>query len=222
MLFDLDGVLLDSRKAMLATLAGVATAALGRRIMPADLPPEALTAPRVEVLTGLGVVDADAVCERWWSPSLAAAGAGVRLFPGALEGLRAIKDAGMATGLVTLQTRDRLPWLLPEAAFVLLDVTVCREDAEPKPSPNGLRLALDRIGTDPQEAVFLGDTVGDIRAAQAADVTPLGSGWGYATPAALTAAGAVAVLDRPTLIGPDLADYAPHSMAAHSAMPHAR
>ncbi|MFE0061721.1 hypothetical protein [Streptomyces sp. NPDC059003] len=62
-LFDLDGVLLDSRRAVLATLAGVATAALGRRVAVADLPPGAATTPRVEVLSALGVAEPDELCE---------------------------------------------------------------------------------------------------------------------------------------------------------------
>ncbi|MFF3729003.1 HAD family hydrolase [Streptomyces sp. NPDC002476] len=206
MLFDMDGVLLDSRHAMLATLAGVATAALGRRITAADLPPDALTTPRVEVLTGLGVTDPDELCALWWGPALATA-AGTALFPGVLEGLMAIKDAGIATGLVTLQTRTRLPWLLPPAVLALLDVTVCQEDAEPKPAPDGLLLALAKLGAAPFETVFLGDTSGDITAARAADITPLGAAWGYAGPAALKAAGAATVLDDPALIGPGLLDF---------------
>ena len=65
----------------LATLAGVATAALGRRITVADLPPAAATTPRVEVLTGLGVTEPDELCELWLDPALATV-AGTALFPG--------------------------------------------------------------------------------------------------------------------------------------------
>ncbi|UCM88004.1 HAD family hydrolase [Streptomyces marincola] len=201
-LFDMDGVLLDSREAVLATLAGVATAALGRRVTVADLPADAATTPRVEVLAGLGVTEPDELCEIWWDAALATAAA--TLFPGVLEGLMAIKDAGIATGLVTLQKRDRLSWLLPPDVLALLDVTVCREDAQPKPSPDGLLLALGTLGIAPFEAVFLGDTTGDIAAARAAGITPLGAGWGYAGPAVLKAAGAAVVLDDPSRVGPAL------------------
>ncbi|MEU0660700.1 HAD family hydrolase [Streptomyces lavendulocolor] len=215
-LFDMDGVLLDSHDAMLATLAGVATAALGRRITVADLPPDAVTTPRVEVLAALGVTEPDELCDLWWNPALATASSAA-LFPGALEGLMAIKDAGITTGLVTLQTRDRLSWLMPPAALALLDVTVCREDAEPKPAPDGLLLALGKLGASPFETVFLGDTIGDIAAARAAGITPLGAGWGYAGPAALQAAGAAAVLDDATRIGPGLLEYASLQAAALTA-----
>lgn len=206
-LFDMDGVLLDSREATLATLAGVATASLGRRITVADLPADALTTPRVEVLTRLGVTAPDELCEIWWDPALAAASRSA-VFPGVLEGLTAIKDAGMATGLVTLQSRTRLPWLLPPAVLALLDVAVCREDAEPKPSPDGLVLALGKLGASPVQAVFLGDTAGDIRAARAAGITALGAAWGWAGPIALEAAGATVVLDDSASIGPELARHA--------------
>lgn len=205
-LFDMDGVLLDSRNAVLATLAGIATASLGRRITPADLPPHAATTPRVEVLAGLGVPHPDELCEVWWDAALATA-AGTELFPGAMEGLMALKDEGTATGLVTLQPRNRLSWLLPPAVLALLDVTVCREDAEPKPAPDGIQLALDRLGVSPAEAVFLGDTPGDMRAALAAGVTPIGAGWGYAGGQALRDAGAAVVLHDPGWIGPGLLDH---------------
>ncbi|MEW1659056.1 HAD hydrolase-like protein [Streptomyces sp. NPDC093707] len=220
-LFDMDGVLLDSREAVLATLAGVATAALGRRITVADLPPAAATTPRVEVLTGLGVTEPDELCELWWDPALATA-AGTALFPGVLQGLMAVKDAGIATGLVTLQKRDRLSWLLPPAVLDLLDVTVCREDAEPKPAPDGLLLALGKLGAAPFEAIFLGDTVADIIAARAAGITPLGAGWGYAGTAALAAAGATVVLDDAARIGPGLLDYASRPPAVLTATTHTR
>ncbi|MFJ6017642.1 hypothetical protein [Streptomyces sp. NPDC092952] len=42
-----------------ASLAAVATCALGRRVMPDDLPPGALRRPRIEVLALLDVADPD-------------------------------------------------------------------------------------------------------------------------------------------------------------------
>ncbi|MFQ6197729.1 HAD family hydrolase [Streptomyces sp. NPDC000405] len=213
-LFDLDGVLLNSRDAMLATLAGVATAALGRRITTDDLPPDAATTPRVEVLSALGVREPDALCEIWWDVALATA-AGTQLFPGVLEGLMALKDTGTATGLVTLQSRSRLPWLLPPAALGLLDTTACREDAEPKPAPDGIFLALARLAAAPHNAVFIGDTLTDRTAAFRAGVTFAGAGWGYAGTDALTAAGCPVVLTDPAQIGPALLDLIPAGRPPH-------
>ncbi|MFD5696518.1 HAD family hydrolase [Streptomyces lasiicapitis] len=203
-LLDLDGVLLDSRDAHLSTLAGVATASLGRRITTADLPPHAATTPRVDVLAGLGVADPDEICELWWAPALATASA--ELFPGVMDGLQALKDADVVTGLVTLQSRSRLPWLLPPATLGLLDTWVCREDAQPKPAPDGIFLALTRLGVGPREAVFVGDTFTDRQAALEAGVAFAGAGWGYVGTEGLAAAGMSVLLSEPTQIGPGLLD----------------
>ena len=218
MLFDLDGVLLNSRDTVLATLAGVATAALGHRVTVADLPSDAATTPRVDVLATLGVAAPDELCAIWWDVALATAPE-PRLFPGILDGLMAIAGAGLVTGLVTLQARTRLPWLLPPAVLSLLDVTVCREDTEPKPAPDGVLLALAKLGVAPFEAVFVGDSVSDITAALAAGVTPIGAGWGYAGSPALTTAGAAVVLDDPDQVGPGLAGIAGFAPSRLTATP---
>ena len=128
----------------------------------------------------------------------------------------AIVDAGLAMGLVTLQARPRLPWLLPSAVLSLLDATVCREDAEPKPAPDGILLALARLGIAPFEAVFVGDIDSDITAALAAGVTPMGAGWGYAGPPALVSAGAAVVLHDPDRGRARLCSrHHPHGDTAH-------
>ena len=72
-LFDLDGVLLDSQDAVLATLAGFATAALGRRVTVADLPTDAADHPQgrgAGRARGLraGRAQRDLVGRRVWPP----------------------------------------------------------------------------------------------------------------------------------------------------------
>lgn len=214
MLIDLDGVLVDSEPLFRITLAAVATASLGYRVTVADLPQDAATTPRVQVLTALGVEDADEACARWWDAALAAASSsGIPMIPGVVDGLAACRAAGIATGLVTLQARKRLAWLLPPHVLALLDSTVCREDAAPKPSPDGLLLSLAQLNADPDEALFVGDTCEDIAAALAAGITPIGVGWGYADPTALAAAGATAVLTDPANVNPALLDLTPNGLA---------
>lgn len=55
-----------------------------------------------------------------------------------------------------------------------VSVMVCMEDAEPKPSPAPVRLALERLGVE--TAWMCGDTPDDIRAALGARVLPVGIG----------------------------------------------
>ncbi|WP_328842993.1 HAD family hydrolase [Streptomyces sp. NBC_00258] len=201
-LFDLDGVLLDSANQMRSTLAAVATCATGSRVMPGDLPADALRRPRCEVLALLDVADPDDACDRWWDG--AASTTPVETFPGVLSGLLALRTQGTALGAVTLQDPDRVRWLLPEALSEHLEVVITRQDAPPKPAPDGLHLALGRLDVTPERAVFVGDSPSDMTAARAAGVVALGAVWGWHPPAALHAAGAHHLLPQPTSIGPSL------------------
>ncbi|MFI9724652.1 HAD family hydrolase [Streptomyces sp. NPDC052396] len=206
-LFDLDGVLLDSAAAVRATLAAVATCALGRRVTPGDLPPGALRRPRCEVLAFLDVADPDDACDRWWDG--AASAIPVETFPGVLSGLLALRAQGTAIGAVTVQDPERVRWLLPGALSDLLEVVVTRQDAPPKPAPDGLHLALRRLDVPPERAVFVGDSPTDMTAARAAGVVALGAVWGWHPPAALRAAGADHLLLEPASIGLSLLHHLP-------------
>ncbi|MFJ5850817.1 HAD family hydrolase [Streptomyces sp. NPDC092903] len=201
-LFDLDGVLLNSGPAVRTAFASVATCATGRRTTPADLPPCALRRPRAEVLTLLGVTDPDNALARYWDGALAAALPA--LFPGVLTGLLALRADDAAIGVVTLQNRNRLKWWLPPALADLLDVVITPQDAPGKPAPDGPNAALAQLGVQPEHAVLVGDSPGDMAAARAAGLLALGATWGWHPPATLHTAGAHHLLPDPTLIGPSL------------------
>ncbi|WKV72847.1 HAD family hydrolase [Streptomyces sp. PCS3-D2] len=191
-LFDLDGVLLDSHAAQLATLAGFATSALDRRVTVADLPTGAATVPRQQVLAELGL--SGAINDDGWDAATATASLGTEVFPFVGETLTALRAAGVATGIVTLRSHRRVGWLLPPDVVDLIDTVVCFEDAAPKPAPDGLLLALRQLDVAPEGAVFVGDTELDVHAARAAGVRVVGAGWGFAGPEALSRAGADLVL----------------------------
>ncbi|MFJ2748470.1 HAD family hydrolase [Streptomyces sp. NPDC087297] len=182
-LFDLDGVLLDSREAMRKAIRGTATAALGRRVADSELGPEADRLPHHAVLARLGVHDRETVLGAAWESAFAVAAQDVAPFDGALEVVRELRSRGTAVGAVTLQPRSRLSWLLPAELTGLLQVVIGWGDAEPKPSGEGITLALERLGVRPSRACFVGDSPSDIEAARAAGVVPVGASWGYTGPA---------------------------------------
>ncbi|MFE0061722.1 HAD family hydrolase [Streptomyces sp. NPDC059003] len=95
------------------------------------------------------------------------------------------------------------------AVLDLLDTTVCREDAKPKPAPDGIFLALARLAVTPHDAVFVGDTLTDRAAAFEAGVVFAGAGWGYAGADALAAASCPVILTDPAQIGPGLLSLVP-------------
>ena len=106
--------------------------------------------------------------------------------------LRRLRDRS-PIGLVTGRPRAEAIWFLDRYGLsALFDVVVAREDAPLKPSPRGIRSAMEtlRVG----RAWFIGDTVDDIVAAKAAGVIPIGVSLDEDGDATLLRAGAARVL----------------------------
>jgi putative hydrolase of the HAD superfamily len=81
---------------------------------------------------------------------------------GALETIAALRERGLKTGLITVCSED-VPLLWPESAFHgLFDVEVFSATCGlRKPDPRIYRLALDGLGVEAEEAVFVGDGAND-------------------------------------------------------------
>jgi HAD superfamily hydrolase (TIGR01509 family) len=121
----------------------------------------------------------------------------VRALPGADDLIQAIKDRGGEVVVVTSATeRDLGPLLGALKASELIDVVVHGEAAEEaKPSPQPFRVALERSGRDPSQAIAIGDSVWDVEAAAGAGVGCIGVGTGGIWPLKLEHAGAVGVYE---------------------------
>ncbi|WP_406016703.1 hypothetical protein OG520_40030 (plasmid) [Streptomyces sp. NBC_00984] len=72
-----------------------------------------------------------------------------------------------------------------------------------------MHAALRRVCVRPEQAVLVGESPGDMRAARAAGVLALAATWGWHPPTALRAAGAHHLLPDPTRIGPSLLHHLP-------------
>jgi HAD superfamily hydrolase (TIGR01509 family) len=115
----------------------------------------------------------------------------VFLLEGAREALVRVRDAGLAAALVTSGDRVRVAREL-DALEVggLFRTVVCAEDTvQRKPHPEGLLLALDRLGLPPSRAAYVGDSPEDVRMAQAAGVLAVGIPGGFPNREALAASG---------------------------------
>jgi pyrophosphatase PpaX len=71
-----------------------------------------------------------------------------------------------------------------------------------KPDPEPVRIALERLGAEPGNAIFVGDSPYDMQAARAAGVHALGVSWGAFTADTLVDAGAEAVICSPAELVP--------------------
>jgi pyrophosphatase PpaX len=104
----------------------------------------------------------------------------LRIYEGMRELLVELERAGVRLGLVTSKSRATT-----EMAFRLTGVDahfsaiVCAEDTERnKPYPDPLLLALEILGATAGEAVYVGDSPYDLRAANAAGMRSVGVTWG--------------------------------------------
>ena len=90
------------------------------------------------------------------------------LLPGAAELLRGLKDRGVKTAIVSTKRGDTIRFVLERLELDdTVDIVIGSADVtRHKPDPEGLLFALDRLGVEPGETLFCGDTVLDAGAAK--------------------------------------------------------
>ncbi len=94
------------------------------------------------------------------------------LRPFVLESLVAIKAKGIRTALVSNLGGKTLTAALSKFCLTnYFDIVLSRSDVNNlKPSPDGLHLALAKLGVSKDASVFIGDSLDDVNAAKAAGI----------------------------------------------------
>ena len=189
-LFDLDDTLLDSMparvKAFERVLALAGVTHLKAEQFLRDIQGVALAAALPELAADLNLkMDLFEEFRRYyWSKEKGL----LELYPGVREMLRELREREMRLGLVTSKEMDfkvegRDAGAATELAELgishLFSVKVGLEDVKlRKPHPEAIHLALSRLALAPHEAVMVGDSASDIKAAQAAGCHACYATWG--------------------------------------------
>lgn len=94
---------------------------------------------------------------------------GTRLLPGAAELLAALKGAGVPAAIVSTKPGDTIRDIFRhQGKLDLLTLVIGGDEVTRyKPDPEGVRLALDRLGLTADRVLFCGDTVIDAATARA-------------------------------------------------------
>jgi phosphoglycolate phosphatase len=97
------------------------------------------------------------------------------------ETLQAIEQRGLRWGIVTNKPRR---FTQPMVAHMGLDIraaaVISGDDApQPKPSPQTLLLACERMAINPQTVLYIGDAERDVQAGNAAGMKTLVALFGY-------------------------------------------
>ena len=179
-LFDLDGTLIDSGPIILASMRHASLTVLGKEpdeaLVRAAIGGPGLVAQMRDLDPGRvdELVDAYRAHNEPLHDELEA-------FDSVLELLPVLRDEGRRLGIVTAKrlrtvglALDRFP-VLRDA----MDVVIGAEDTDRhKPDPDPVLEALRRLGAEPGDAAYVGDSPFDLRAAKAAGVLAVAVGWG--------------------------------------------
>lgn len=122
--------------------------------------------------------------------------ANTHLFPETVSVLQALKEKGANIGIISTKYRYRIMELakdnIPEG---IIDLIVGGEDVKTaKPSPEGVFLALENLGTDKDTTLYIGDSIVDAETAQAAGMDFAGVLHGATTAEELEAYPHVAIM----------------------------
>lgn len=187
-LFDLDGTLLDTipdladatnamlrelglhplPQASIATFVGKGTGVLVERALNAQPP-------------GTPLPDHALALDTFHACYHQCNGNRAQLYPGVAQGLDALRDAGLALGVVTNKpTAFSLPLLEHAGLAGYFAHIVCGDTCtQKKPHPMPFQHACALLGVLPANAVAVGDSVNDALSARAAGLTVLAVPYGY-------------------------------------------
>jgi HAD superfamily hydrolase (TIGR01509 family) len=134
----------------------------------------------------------------------------LRPLSGAVRLLDVVAASGLQVVLATSAPEDELKELrrVLDRDDIVSAVTSSEDVETAKPEPRIVEVALKKAGVEPDRAVFVGDTVWDIRAAARAGVSCICLESGGIDRRLLFAEGAVAVFENPL----DLVDHLDDSM----------
>ncbi|MEV6851581.1 HAD family hydrolase [Actinoplanes sp. NPDC051411] len=144
----------------------------------------------------------DVLYGAWWER--------LRPLPGASELLRAVAKRGLAVVLASSAKETELSKLreVIGADDVISAATSSSDAEQSKPAPDILQAALDQSDVDPRRAVFVGDSVWDVKAASRLDIPCIGLTCGGSSAAELSEAGTTANYDNPAALLAALDDSA--------------
>ena len=101
-------------------------------------------------------------------------------FPGVLETLDELERRGHPMGIVTSKSNEMMDRGLEWVGIMKhMKTRIGMDNAKlHKPDPYPVRMALEELGYEPHEALFLGDSPHDITSGNAAGVTSVAALWG--------------------------------------------
>jgi len=115
-------------------------------------------------------------------------------------GVKLLKEDGVPVGVLTNSTKNyNDAWISQKKMTNYFDIVLSADEiGAPKPSPDGVLKACDKLGIKPKDVVYIGDTEADILAAVKAGCIPVAVKSGGSEAKTLRALGATYIFDSIT------------------------
>ncbi|MFT4176372.1 MAG: HAD family hydrolase [Luteolibacter sp.] len=179
-LFDLDGVLLDSQANMEHAWAAV------RKKTGITVPFEDYFAligrPFRDILDRLGLGENQAAIEQAYMASSLYFLSNAPFYEGTKETLQALAASGKKLGIVTSKDEVRTKAVLDQLGVKFSTIQCPKNPFRGKPAPDHLLIAMAESGEDPADTVYVGDMDTDYHAAVRAGIDYVHASWGYGQP----------------------------------------
>lgn len=177
-IFDVDGTLIDTELADKKSLQKVLMEETGKEYPLSELD-FMLGIPGHDALKMLGIKDIARVNPKW-SQYMTDLKNHMKMFDGIEEMLKELKTRNIMTGIVTSRTQIELENdIFPFGLMKYIDLYVCANDTEKhKPNPEPILKFLEKSGISSHDAIYVGDTIYDYKAATGANVKFALALWG--------------------------------------------
>lgn len=180
-LFDLDGTLIDSIELILSSMR-YAFAKLARTAPTDEEWSAGIGIPLFTMFRRYSVDDTDqkALIAAYREHQFAHHDRLVRCYDDVIDTVRALRARGHLMGIVTSKSEYLAMRGLAHVGLArYMDTIVgCDASSRHKPDPEPVRIALHRLDCPPENALFVGDSVHDVLAGNAAGVTTIAALWG--------------------------------------------
>lgn len=182
--FDWDGTLMDSKSALLASYHEATTAVLGAPFPVEHEDVEQIVQLRAKESFSIIAKGDQAVYDQVaeaFHEAYKANAEKTQPFPGTMEMLRALREAGVKIGIATSKARMRMDLEGVRTGINdLVDFAITGDDVtNAKPDPEAVASAIEGLGVDPARTLYVGDGPNDVIAGRGANAITVGVSFGF-------------------------------------------
>ena len=174
--FDMDGTLVDTFHLNLKSFNYAVKRALSPEEV-LDIPSGTL---EEELASYVSLADIPRAIKRYHVQYIRHFNSETRIFPGIRALLFRMRARGISLAVCTGASRRIADFTLAQSglSYYFPTVVTGNDVDKPKPDPEGLRIAMEKIGAHSDQTVYVGDHPNDIKAARSMNTHTAGARWG--------------------------------------------